>query len=108
MRTIQRCPVAVLLCRDGELMHLDALMGELYRMMRRRDNADNSQLLTTQRAWIPERDKKCPVTAESISSYEKSRDAARCISEATMARMDALLKLNGTPRLDLAPLIVRQ
>jgi uncharacterized protein YecT (DUF1311 family) len=74
-------------------------------MMKRRDGADNSQLLATQRAWITERDEKCPVTPESISSYDNSRDAARCISEATMARMDALLELNGTPRLNLAPLL---
>jgi uncharacterized protein YecT (DUF1311 family) len=98
-------PTAVLLCRDQELMHLDALMGELYRMIRRREGSNYSQLLHAQRAWILERDRKCNVTVEAVSSYENSRDAARCISEMTMARMDELLKENGTPRLNLSPLI---
>lgn len=88
---------AHLLCRDPELMHIDALMGELYRMLRQREGNGNSELLAQQRAWIGERDKKCRVSSD--------RDAARCVSEATMARMDALLETNGTPRQDLSPLI---
>ena len=49
---------AHLLCQDKELMHMDALMGELYRMMRTREGvAPNSALLTSQREWIVERDR---------------------------------------------------
>jgi uncharacterized protein YecT (DUF1311 family) len=95
----------LLLCRDPELMHLDALMGKLYRMMRKREGAGFSYLLSTQRAWISERDQKCGVSADAVSSYDKSRDAAQCFSEMTLVRMDELLKANGTPRLDLSPLI---
>ena len=95
----------LLLCRDPELMHLDALMGRLYRMMRKREGGGVSQLLSTQRAWISERDQKCVVSADAVSSYEKSRDAAQCFSEMTMVRMDELLEKNGTPRLDLSPFI---
>ena len=97
----------LLLCRDPELMHLDALMGKLYRMMRKREGGGVSQLLSTQRAWITERDQKCVVSADTVSSYDKSRDAAQCFSELTMARMDELLDANGTPRLDLSPLTDR-
>ena len=86
-------------------MHLDALMGQLYRMMRKREGTGFSYLLATQRAWILERDKKCDVSAEVVSSYETSRKAAQCFSEMTMGRMDELLKTNGTPRLDLSPSI---
>jgi uncharacterized protein YecT (DUF1311 family) len=89
-------------------MHLDALMGEVYRMMRQREGGGRSKLLETQRAWIIERDKKCKVSAEMAASYESSRDAARCISEMTMARMDELLEANGTPRRNLSPLIEMQ
>jgi uncharacterized protein YecT (DUF1311 family) len=88
-------------------MHLDALMGELYRMMRQRERGGQSELLSAQRAWIVERDKKCNITADVIASYESSRDAARCVSEMTMARMDQLLEANGTPRQNLSPLIER-
>jgi uncharacterized protein YecT (DUF1311 family) len=98
-------PPELLLCSDRELMHLDALMGQLYRMMRKREGTGFSYLLSTQRAWILERDKKCDISAEAVSSYETSRRAARCFSEMTMARMDELLKTNGTPRLDLSPFI---
>src|SRR5262249_48337784 len=70
-------PVALLLCRDRELMHLDALMGELYRMLRQREGGGYSKLLAAQRAWIIERDKKCNVSVEETSSYKLSRDAAR-------------------------------
>jgi uncharacterized protein YecT (DUF1311 family) len=96
-------PPELLLCRDKELMHLDALMGQLYRMMRK--ESSSSSLLSTQRAWILERDKKCDVSEDAVSSYKKSRQAAECFSELTMARMDELLRINGTPRLNLAPLI---
>ena len=51
-----------------------------------------------QRAWIAERDQKCPATPQAVSTYETSRDAARCVSEMTTSRMDALLAENGTPR----------
>jgi uncharacterized protein YecT (DUF1311 family) len=99
-------PPELLLCRDEELMHLDALMGQLYRMMRRkREGSGSSSLLSTQRAWILDRDKKCDVSEDAASSYEKSRKVAQCFSEMTMARMDELLKINGTPRLDFSPLI---
>ena len=98
-------PAAVLLCKDRELMHLDALMGELYRMMRQREGSGYSKLLAAQRAWIVERDKKCNVSAEAVASHKSSRNAARCISEMTMARMDELLEANGTPRHNLSPLI---
>jgi uncharacterized protein YecT (DUF1311 family) len=97
-------PSELLLCRDDELMHLDALMGQLYRMMRKREGSGTS-LLSTQRAWILERDKKCDASGDVVSSHKKSRQVARCFSEMTMARMDELLKLNGTPRLNLSPLI---
>ena len=95
------------MCRDAELMQLDALMGKLYRMMRKREGGGVSQLLSTQRAWITERDQKCVVSADTVSSYETSRDVAQWFSEMTMARMDELLKANGTPRLDLSPLTER-
>jgi uncharacterized protein YecT (DUF1311 family) len=98
-------PIEHLLCRDRELMHLDALMGELYRMLRQREDPSKTTLLLTQRTWILERDKKCPVSLDIVSSAEKSRDAARCISEMTMARMDKLLEANGTPRRTLIDLI---
>ena len=98
-------PPELLLCRDEELMHLDALMGQLYRMMRKREGGGFSSLLLTQRAWILERDKKCDVTEDAVSSYDKSRNGAQCFSEMTMARMDELLKTNGTTRLDFSPLI---
>src|SRR4030095_14443818 len=55
-------PPELLLCRDEELMHLDALMGQLYRMMRKREGSGPSSLLSTQRAWILERAKKCDET----------------------------------------------
>jgi uncharacterized protein YecT (DUF1311 family) len=97
-------PVSLLLCSDQELMHLDALMGELYRMMRRREGGGVSQLLVAQRAWIAERDKKCKISAADVASYESSRNAARCVSEAIMVRMNELLELNGTPRYDFSPL----
>jgi uncharacterized protein YecT (DUF1311 family) len=95
-------PVEFLLCRDPELMHLDALMGKLYRMIRPRVG---QALVLSQRAWIAKRDNKCPVSAEMAGSHQSSRDGARCISEMTMNRMDELLTLNGTPRLDLSPLL---
>jgi uncharacterized protein YecT (DUF1311 family) len=98
-------PPEHLLCRDDELMHLDALMGQLYRMIRKREGSGSSHLLAGQRAWILERDKKCGVTADDVSSYDKSRKAAQCFSEMTMTRMDGLLKANGTPRIDLSPFI---
>jgi uncharacterized protein YecT (DUF1311 family) len=98
-------PPERLLCRDEELMHLDALMGQLYRMMRKREGRGSSSLLSTQRAWIVERDKKCDVSENAVSTYKKSRQAAQCFSEMTMARMDELLRANGTPRLNLSPLI---
>jgi len=97
----------LLLCRDEELMHLDALMGQLYRMMRKREGSGPSSLLSTQRAWILERDKKCDASEEAVSSHEKNRQQAQCFSEMTMARMDALLKANGTPRLDFSRVIER-
>jgi uncharacterized protein YecT (DUF1311 family) len=56
-------PVSFLLCSDQELMHLDALMGELYRMMRQREGGGNTELLAAQRAWIVKRDKKCKISA---------------------------------------------
>jgi uncharacterized protein YecT (DUF1311 family) len=83
-------------------MHLDALMGELYRMMRQREGGGHSELLVAQRAWIIARDKKCNVSADAAVSHESSRNAA---SEAIMARMDELLNANRTPRLNLSPLI---
>ena len=92
-------PVALMLCNDRELMHLDALMGELYRMMRQHEGGRQSTLLAAQRAWIVERDMRCRASAVA--------NAATCISEMTMARMDELLKANGTPRQDLSPLIDR-
>jgi uncharacterized protein YecT (DUF1311 family) len=95
-------PTEVLLCRDNELMHLDTLMGGLYQMIRRREGGQ--ELLAQQRAWINERDKKCVVAPATVASYKSTRDAARCISEMTMTRMDELLKINGTPRNNLAPL----
>ena len=98
-------PPELLLCRDWELMHLDALMGRLYRMMRKREGPGFSYLLSTQRAWIAERDKKCDVSAEAVSYYVTSRKVAQCFSGMTMARMDDLLKTNGTPRRDLSPFI---
>ncbi|MGA7453131.1 MAG: lysozyme inhibitor LprI family protein [Rhodoplanes sp.] len=97
--------IELLLCRDPELMHLDALMGELYRMMRQRVGGADTELLLSQRAWIAKRDQKCPTSLETVASYGKSRDAARCISEMTMARMEELLQINGTPQQDLSPLI---
>jgi uncharacterized protein YecT (DUF1311 family) len=97
-----KTPPELLLCRDKELMHLDALMGQLYRMMRKREGSGSTSLLSTQRAWILERDEKCAANEDSVSSYEKSRQVAQCFSETTMARMDALLKMNGTPRLNLS------
>ena len=98
-------PAELLLCRDPELMHLDSLMGQLYRMMRKREGSGFSYLLNTQRAWITERDAKCDISAEAVSYYETSRKVAKCFSEMTMVRMDELLKTNGTPRLDLSPII---
>ena len=83
-------------------MHLDALMGKLYRMIRARVG---QSLVLSQRAWIANRDSKCPVSAGVADSEQASRDAARCIAEMTMARMEELLTLNSTPRLDLSPLI---
>lgn len=98
-------PIAHLLCLDPELMHLDALMGELYRMLRQREDYGETTLLLTQRAWIVERDKKCPISLDMVASLETSRGPARCVSEMTMARMDKLLEVNGTPRRDLSQLI---
>jgi uncharacterized protein YecT (DUF1311 family) len=98
-------PPELLLCRDDELMHLDALMGQLYRMMRKREGGGASQLLANQRAWISKRDQKCAASADAVSTYDKSREAAQCFSEMTMVRMDELLKTNGTPRLDFSPVI---
>jgi uncharacterized protein YecT (DUF1311 family) len=99
-------PAAELLCKDRELMHLDALMGKLYRMMRKREGMGaHSALLEAQREWIVKRDARCNVTADAIASFDSSRNAARCISEMTMARMDELLTANGTPRQNLMPLI---
>ena len=97
-------PVEMLLCRDSELTHLNSLMTDLYKMLRQRENQSDSALLASQRAWIVERDNKCPVSLDLLSSLEKSRDAARCISEMTMVRMNKLLEINGTPRQDLSPL----
>jgi uncharacterized protein YecT (DUF1311 family) len=99
-----KVPAEFLLCSDAELMHLDALLGELYRMVRQRERGSFSKALAAQRAWIVERDKKCNITSDTIASYESSRNAARCISEMTMVRMDDLLNANGTPRQDLSPL----
>jgi uncharacterized protein YecT (DUF1311 family) len=98
-------PPELLLCKDEELMHLDALMGQLYRMMRQREGSGYSSLLSSQRAWILERDRKCDVSEDAVSSYEKSRKAAQCFSEMTMARMDELLNINGTPRYDFSRVI---
>jgi uncharacterized protein YecT (DUF1311 family) len=96
-------PIELLLCHDQELMHLDALMGRLYRMIRTREGGH--ALVLSQRAWIAYRDSKCPASVELAGSFQASRDAARCISEMTMTRMDELLTLNGSPRKDLSPLI---
>ena len=48
-------PPERLLCRDEELMHLDALMGQLYRMVRKREGSGSSALLTAQRGCRPAR-----------------------------------------------------
>lgn len=97
-------PIAHMLCLDPELMHLDALMGELYRMLRQREGTGKSELLTAQRDWITKRDMKCQASPNGVASLE-NRDVARCVSEMTMDRMDELLEANGTPRQDLSPLI---
>ena len=68
-------------------------------------SSGQSSLLSTQRAWILERDKKCDVGEDAVSSYEKSRKVAKCFSEMTMARMDELLNINGTPRYDFSRVI---
>jgi len=94
----------LLLCTDKELMHLDALMGQLYRMMRKRLKNRASHLISTQRTWILDRNKQCEVKPGSVS-LEESRGPARCFAEMTMDRMRHLLKENGTPTLDLSPLI---
>jgi uncharacterized protein YecT (DUF1311 family) len=85
-------------------MQLDSLMGGLFRMMRKRESRGDTSLLRSQREWISEREKKCPISVEQAESLDRSRAAARCISEMTMARMDKLLEINGAPRRDLSPL----
>jgi uncharacterized protein YecT (DUF1311 family) len=92
-----------LLCSDSELMHLDALMGQLYRMIRQRKGARASAFVSAQRRWIRDRNEKCGVMGRG----EQSRADVQCFAEATMARMRELLEENGTPVQNLAPLIER-
>lgn len=101
-------PIAQLLCLDGELMHMDALMGRLYRMLRVKlanDSEKRGALVRSQRNWIAQRDAKCPLTFGEVLYKEKSRAAARCVSEQTMLRMDELLELSGHPRLDFSKIL---
>lgn len=50
----------LLLCRDPELMHLDALLGSLYRMMKSRKFRGHTNFVVSQRHWIEERENKVP------------------------------------------------
>jgi uncharacterized protein YecT (DUF1311 family) len=95
-------PIGMLLCVDEELMHLDALIGHLYRYARLQDRSPEQVVLQSQRAWIKNREAACPIGQEEAQSLERSRQAARCISEKTMQRMDELLKIIGRPRLDFS------
>ena len=95
----------MLLCRDDELMHMDALMGHLYRYARLLDRSPEQLVLQSQRAWIKSRKVACPISQDETQSLERSRTAARCISEKTMLRMDALLSILGRPRLDFSRIL---
>lgn len=97
-----KAPVEILLCKDDELRHLDSLMGALYQtMMLKRKGPDKAKLRASQKDWILKRDKGCSVADADVSSYSASRGTARCVSEQTMIRLAELLKINGTPLLDL-------
>ena len=79
-------------------------MGNLYRYARLLDRSPEQVVLQSQRAWIKSRQGACPIMQEEAQSLERSRQAARCISEKTMLRMDELLKIIGRPRLDFSQL----
>jgi uncharacterized protein YecT (DUF1311 family) len=98
-------PIGLLLCADQELMHLDALMGHLYRYARHLDRSAEQVTLQSQRAWIKKRLVACPTGEGDGYSLEKDRTAARCLSELTMLRMDELLEAIGRPRLDFSKLL---
>ena len=72
--------------------------GRLFKLVRDRAGKGAGKVTQEQRSWIADRDQKCPISRHLVSTYEASRDAARCVSEETMKRMDALLEENGTPR----------
>lgn len=98
-------PIEKLLCTDVELMHLDSLMGRLYRHARQLDRSSEQLVLQSQRAWINSRQAACPISLEEARSLERSRQAARCISEKAMLRMDELLKIIGKPRLNFSRIL---
>ena len=97
--------IGMLLCRDEELMHLDSLMGHLYRYARRLDSSPDQAVLKSQRIWVQTRRAACPISHEEAQVLERSRKAARCISEKTMQRMDELLDIIGRPRLDFSRIL---
>lgn len=97
-----QAPVELLLCKDAELRHLDSLMGALYQtMMLKRKGPDKAKLRQSQRDWILKRNGDCSVEVADVASYSASRAKARCVSEQVMIRLGDLLKINGTPLLDL-------
>jgi uncharacterized protein YecT (DUF1311 family) len=97
-----KAPVEILLCKDEELTHLDSLMGALYQtMMLKRKGPDKGKLRQSQHDWIVKRDNDCSVGAADVESYAASREKARCVSGQIMVRLAELLKINGTPLLDL-------
>ena len=102
-------PIEMLLCNDRELMHLDAIMGEVYRMViGRQTDSNRLNLLQAQRDWIKEREKKCPANSADVATYSASRDVARCVSEQILLRLGVLLDVNGTPLMSLGQLIRRE
>ena len=80
-------PPERLLCRDEELMHLDALMGQLYRMVRKREGSGSSALLTAQRGCRPARSRpnRRNVPAASKIKFAETLHAADVGSTCSIA-----------------------
>ena len=101
-------PVEVILCNDRELMHIDAIMGKVYRMIVSRSSENERQTIQKeQRNWIKSRDGKCSLLMQEAQSYSASRGTARCLSEEIMVRLGKLLEINGTPLTSIGELFER-
>lgn len=81
----------VLICSTDQLRRLDREMGEAYHRVRSRtDGAIRSDLISSQRSWIRDRDRACEVELNPFRSGTALATAQSCFEEMTMARLEVL------------------